>query len=130
MLELRRTSHEYRPCWYRGEVAKAAMIASLPLGWSVEYRMHEGLPLHRSDKAKAVHRGKSYVECFVTNPMTGTTYDLKEASEMKERGRENGNVVVVNGSGRMHPLHERTWWLEKFHGKLPKSVVEMFRAKV
>ena len=123
MLEMRRPCHGYRSCWYRGEVANAAKIADLPLGWEVEYRMYEGLPQHRSDKATAVYRGNSYVECFVTDPMEGRTLNLKEAT--RESGRGDGDVVSVNGIGFMHKLHERTWWLHKFQGNLPTSVVEM-----
>ena len=79
ILEMHRPSNTYKPCWYKSTVLGAASISELPLGWNVEYRMHEGMPTHRVDKTTAEHRGASYVECVVTDPTTGQTYDLKKA---------------------------------------------------
>ena len=125
MLILSRPSN-HRPCWFRNTVPNASIIATLPLSWIVHYRMHEGMSMHRIEKTTAIHRGTSYVECLVTDPTSGETFDLQESSSKAETyveqcaGRDGMGLdtITMNVGLSIVPLSERTWWKKRYENKL------------
>jgi len=128
MLRLKQTTDNETPCWYHSGLPSAAVIANLPLSWNVVYRMHEGMSKHRPDKATAIHRITSYVECMVTDSTTGTTYDIAEITG-KECYQEARQVLTTIGQETI-PLIKRKWWLKRYKGKLPQSVAQMLKTSV